>query len=73
VSYAGKRRVKAVRRTRAVVWAARDRQATSASDQQCPNCGGALGNSNGSPRFVDRQGARFCSACAPTLNPERTR
>jgi hypothetical protein len=73
VSYAGKRRLKAVRRARAAVWTAPDQQAASAFDQQCPNCGGPPRNSNGPPRFVDRQGARSCGACAPALKPEQTR
>lgn len=66
IAYAGRRRRKAVARGRAAVWERRDRQA--AADQQCPLCGAARQKPSDSPRFVDRQGARLCGACAPVLN-----
>ncbi len=72
VAYAGRRRRKAVARGRAAVWERRDQQA-AAADQQCPLCGGARQKLSDSPRFVDRQGARLCAACAPALNPEPAR
>ena len=72
VACAGRRRRKAVARGRAAVWERRDQQA-AAADQQCPLCGGARQKPSDSPRFVDRQGARLCVACAPALNPEPTR
>lgn len=67
IAYAGRRRRKAVARGRAAVWERRDQQA---ADQQCPLCGGAGQKPSDSPRFVDRQDARLCAACAPALNPE---
>lgn len=66
IAYTGRRRRKAVARGRAAVWERRDRQA--AADQQCPLCGAARQKPSDSPRFVDRQGARLCGACAPALN-----
>ena len=69
----GRRRRKAVTRERVAVWERRDQQATTAADRQCPLCGGAHQKSSDSPRFVDRQAARLCGACAPALNPEPTR
>jgi hypothetical protein len=72
ITYAGRRRRKAVARGRMAVWERRDRQA-AAADQQCPLCGGASQKPSDSPRFVDRQGARLCGACALALNPEPTR
>ena len=72
IAYAGRRRRKAVSRGRASVWERRDQQA-AAADQQCPLCGGARQKPSDSPRFVDRQGARLCAACAPALNPEPAR
>ena len=72
-SRAGRRRRKAVARGRAAVWERRDQQAATAADQQCPLCGGARQTLSDSPRFVDRQEARLCGACAPALNPEPTR
>ncbi len=71
IAYSGRRRRKAVARGRAAVWKRRDQQA--AADQQCPLCGGARQKLSDSPRFVDRQGARLCAACAPALNPEPAR
>jgi hypothetical protein len=72
IAYAGARRRKAEARGRAAVWERRDQKA-AANDQQCPLCGGARQNPSDSPRFVDRQSARLCAACAPALNPEPTR
>ena len=72
IAYLGRRRRKAVARGRAAVWERRDQQA-AAADQQCPLCGGARQKPSASPRFVDRQGARLCGACASTLNPEPAR
>jgi hypothetical protein len=72
IAYAGRRRRKAMARGRAAVWERRDQQA-AAADQQCPLCGGARQKPSESPRFVDRQGARLCAACAPALNPEPAR
>jgi hypothetical protein len=69
----GRRRRKAVTRGRAAIWERRDEQAATAADQQCPLCGGVRQKLSDSPRFVDRQGARLCGACAPALNPEPTR
>ena len=71
IAYAGRRRRKAVARGRAAVWERRDQQA--AAEQPCPLCGGAHQKLSDSPRFVDRQRARLCGACAPALNPEPTR
>jgi hypothetical protein len=73
IAYADGRHRKAVARERAAVWERRDQQAANAADRQCPLCGGARQKPSDSPRFVDRQGARLCEACAPTLNPEPTR
>ena len=72
ITYAGRRRRKAVARGRAAVWERRDQQAAAAG-QQCPLCGGARQKPSYSPRFVDRQGAGLCAACAPALNPEPAR
>ena len=72
ITYAGRRRRKAVARGRAAVWERRDQQAAAAG-QQCPLCGGARQKPSDSPRFVDRQGAGLCAACAPALNPEPAR
>jgi len=72
IAYAGRRRHKAVARGRAAVWERRDQQAAPA-DQQCPLCGGPRQKPSDSPRFVDRQGARLCAACASALNPEPAR
>jgi hypothetical protein len=69
IAHAGRRRRKAVAQGRAAVWERRDQQA-AAADQHCPLCGGARQKPSESPRFVDRQGARLCAACAPALNPE---
>jgi hypothetical protein len=73
IAHAGRRRRKAVTRGRAAVWQGRDQQAANAADQRCPLCGGARQKLSDSPRFVDRQRARLCVACAPALNPEPTR
>lgn len=67
ISYADRRRRKAMARGRAAVWERRDRQA-DAADQRCALCGAARQNPSDSPRFVDRQAARLCAACAPALN-----
>ena len=72
IAYAGTRRRKAVALGRAAVWERRDRQA-AADDEQCPLCGGARQKLSESPRFVDRQSARLCAACAPAPKPEPTR
>jgi hypothetical protein len=58
IAYTGRRRRKAVTRGRAAVWERRDQQAATATDRQCPLCGGARQKLSDSPRFVDRQGAR---------------
>jgi hypothetical protein len=71
IAYAGTRRRKALARGRASVWERRDQQA--AADQQCPSCGGARQNPSDSPRFVDRQSARLCAACALALKSEPAR
>jgi hypothetical protein len=71
ITYAGRRRSKAVARGRAAVWERRDRQADA--DQLCLLCGGAGQKPSGSPRFVDRQRARLCGKCGPVLNPEPAR
>jgi hypothetical protein len=72
IAYTDNRRHKAVARGRAAVWERRDQQAAAAG-QQCPVCGGARQKPNESSRFVDRQGARLCTACASVLNPEPAR
>lgn len=72
IAYAGRRRRKAVARGRAAVWERRDQQAAGAG-QWCPLCGGTRQTLSDSPRFVDRQGARLCAACAPAFNPEPAR
>ena len=72
IAYADNRRRKAVARGRAAVWERRDQQAAAAG-QQCPSCGGARQKLSDSPRFVDRQRARLCGACASALNPEPAR
>jgi hypothetical protein len=69
IAYASRRRRKAVLRGRAAAWGRRD-QHGAATDQQCPLCGGACQKLSGSPRFVDRQGARLCGACASAVNAE---
>lgn len=66
IAYTDKRRRKAVAQGRAAVWERRDRQAVTA-DEQCPSCGSACQKTSDSPRFVDRQRARLCMACAPAL------
>jgi hypothetical protein len=58
IAYAGRRRRKAVARGRAAVGEGRDQQPATASDHQCPLCGGPRQTLSDSPRFVDRQGAR---------------
>jgi hypothetical protein len=68
IAYTDRRRRKAVARGRAAVWQRRDLQAVAAG-QQCPLCGGARQKPSDSPRFVDRrfvdrQGALLCGACA---------
>lgn len=73
IAYAGRRRRKALAAGRAVVWERRDRQAATAADQQCPLCGGARQRPSDSPRFVDRQAARFCETCVAAFNPEPSR
>ena len=73
IAYTGRRRRQAAAHGRAAVWERRDRQAATATDQQCPLCGGARQKPSDSPRFVDRQRTRVCGACAPALNPEPTR
>ena len=73
IAYVGRRRREAVARGPAAIWEGRDQQAASTADQQCPLCGGARQRPSESPRFVDRQGARLCGACAPTPNPKPTR
>jgi hypothetical protein len=73
IAYAGWRRRNAVARGRAAAWEGRDQKAAVAAGQQSPLCGGACQKLSDSPRFVDRQGARLCVACAPALNPEPTR
>ncbi|OBG33135.1 hypothetical protein A5672_24460 [Mycobacterium alsense] len=64
IAYAGGRRRKAMARGRAAVWERRDRQAAGPV-RQCPSCRDGRQKLGGSPRFVDRQGARSCVACAP--------
>ncbi|MCA2322555.1 hypothetical protein JF732_21585 [Mycobacterium intracellulare] len=59
------RRRQAMARGRAAVWQRRD-QEVAAAGQNCPLCGGASQKPSDSPRFVDRQLARLCAACAPT-------
>jgi hypothetical protein len=71
IAYADRRRRQAVARGRAAVWERRDKQA--AADQQCPLCGGAGQKPSASPRFVDRQRARLCRACASALDLELAR
>src|SRR5262249_2722841 len=73
IAHADNRRRQAVARGRAAVRRRRDEQATTGTDRQCPSCGGTRQKPSESPRFVDRQGARLCEACAPALNPELTR
>jgi hypothetical protein len=71
IAYADRQRRKTVERGRAVVWERRDTQA--AADQQCPLCGGAGQKRSDSPRFVDRQRARLCRACASALDQDLAR
>jgi hypothetical protein len=73
IAHADNRRREAVARGRAAVWQRRDKQATTGADQQCLSCGGARQKPSDSPRFVDRQGAGLCGACAPALNLGPTR
>jgi hypothetical protein len=72
IAYSGQRRRKAVARGRAAVWERRDLQA-AAADQQCALSGRARQRLSESPRFVDRQAAFLCGACASALSPEPTR
>ncbi len=72
IAFAGRRRRKALARRRLAIREGRDRQAAGL-DQQCPLCGGARQRLSESPRFVDRQGARLCGACASALNAEPAR
>ena len=72
ITYAGRRRRKAMARGQGACWQGRDQQ-SAAGDQQCRLCGGARQKASDSGRFVDRQGTRLCQACAPALNPEPTR
>jgi hypothetical protein len=68
IAYAARRRRKAVVRGRAAVWE-RCEQPASPAGEQCPLCGDARQKLSDSPRFVDRQGALLCLACASDLNP----
>src|SRR5262249_5525319 len=72
IAYADTRRRKAVARRRTAGWQRRDQQAAG-DDEQCPLCGDARQKPSESPRFVDRQSARLCAACAPAPKPEPTR
>jgi hypothetical protein len=71
MAYADRRRRKALTVRRAAVQGRFEGQAASAADRQCPLCGGARQTLSGSPRFVDRQGARICAACAPAFTQSR--
>ena len=59
----GRRRREAVTRARALRERP-DQQPATVPAQQCPLCGGACQLRSESTRFVDRQGARLCEACA---------
>jgi hypothetical protein len=72
ITHADNQRRRAVARGRAAVWERRDQQA-AITGHRCPSCGGAGQKASDSPRFVDRQRARLCGACAPTLAPEPAR
>lgn len=72
IAHADHRRRRTVARGRAAVWERRDQQA-AATEHRCPSCGGAGQKASDSPRFVERQRARLCGACAPALNPEPAR
>ena len=69
IAYADRQRRKAARRGRAAVWERRDTQA--AADQQCPLCGGAGRKQSDSPRFVDRQRARYAGNARRLSTPSR--
>lgn len=71
IAHADNRRRRAAARERAAVWERRDQEA--ATGHQCPSCGGAGQKDSESPRFVERQRARLCGACASALNPEPAR
>ena len=71
MAYADRRRRKALTVRRAAARGRREGQAANAADRQCPFCGGARQTLSESPRFVDRQGARICAACAPVLTQNR--
>jgi hypothetical protein len=73
IIHADSRRRQAMARERAVVWHRRDQEAAIAAGQQCPLCGGVRQKPSESPRFVDRQLARLCEACASALNLGPTR
>ncbi len=62
----GRRRRKAVTPERAAVWGRQGQLAANAAGRRCPLCGGARQKLSDSPRFVDRQAASSCRACAPT-------
>lgn len=68
----GRRHRKAVTRGRPAIWERHDHRGATAADRQCPLCGGVRQKLSDSPRFVDRQGARLCSACALAANSEPT-
>jgi hypothetical protein len=70
-AYADRRRRNALARGRAAAWRRRDQVAVDEADRQCPLCAGARQRLSGSPRFVDRQGAGACAACAPALTQSR--
>jgi hypothetical protein len=61
-----RRRRKAVTRERAAVWERQDQLAGNAAGRQCPFCEGTRQKLSDSPRFVDRQAASSCRACAAT-------
>ncbi len=66
----GRRRRKAARRGRAL----RERtvqQPATAPDERCPSCRGVRQIESVPSRFVDRQGARSCPACAPASTQSR--
>lgn len=71
IGYAGRRRGETVARGQAAVWERDDPRATTPG-QRCPLCGGAGQKPSESPRFVDRQRARLCEACAPARKLEPT-
>ena len=72
IAHADNRRRRAVVRERVAVRERRDQQA-AATGHQCPSCGGVGQKVSDSPRFVERQRARLCGACASALNPEPAR